>query len=280
MDGWRRTTSGSWLRLNYGVPEARVRHIPRIVLSLVAYSQQHVAAFPMLAPRKKLWSTPDVAVAAAIRLLSPLTTNDVVYDIGCGDGRFLVECATQIGCRCVGIEIDEVRAAEAVSKVEAAGLSHLVSIIVGNALEADFSEATAMFLYLIPRGLRIMLPMLRAHSSTASRKKSLKVATYMKGFREPDTESGEEEFIRELVSVAKVTPPHQPDAQWPVYLFEFRTVDADVSGERDETGGGGGEKGGEAGGGSNIASIPLEKRPSDATQIPSMIGEKTESPAL
>ena len=55
------------------------------------------------------------------------------------------------------------RAAEARNKVREAGLEHLVAIRVGNALEADFSEATAIFLYLVPRGLRIMLPLLRAH---------------------------------------------------------------------------------------------------------------------
>ena len=167
----------------------------------------------MLAPRKKLWSTPDVAVEAAIRLLSPLSPDDVVYDIGCGDGRFLVECARQKGCRCVGIEIDEPRAAEARNKVREAGLEHLVAIRVGNALEADFSEATAIFLYLVPRGLRIMLPLLRAHP-TARR-----VVTYMKGFKEGRWGDGED--VPELLQVEKVSPPHQPGAQWPLYLFEF-----------------------------------------------------------
>lgn len=74
----------------------------------------------MLAPRKKLWSSPDVAVDAAVRLLRPLPT-DVVYDIGCGDGRFLVTCALLCGCKCIGIEIDEDRAKEAESKVAEAG---------------------------------------------------------------------------------------------------------------------------------------------------------------
>jgi SAM-dependent methyltransferase len=129
----------------------------------------------LLAPRKKLWSTPDAAVDAAIKLLSP-SKEDVVYDIGCGDARFLVTCAQQNGCRCIGIEIDEDRAKEANAKVVEAGgarmrlysglwalfttlcthcthcltgVSHLVTIRVGNALEMDFSDATGTAIYLL-----------------------------------------------------------------------------------------------------------------------------------
>lgn len=76
----------------------------------------------MLAPRKKLWSTPKEAVDAAIRLLD-VAPADIVYDIGCGDGRFVITCASRCGCRCVGIEIDEERAVEARAKVAAAGAS-------------------------------------------------------------------------------------------------------------------------------------------------------------
>ena len=72
----------------------------------------------MLAPRKKLWSSPDVAVDAAVRLLRPLPT-DVVYDIGCGDGRFLVTCALLCGCKCIGIEIDEAHFDTACRRIDA-----------------------------------------------------------------------------------------------------------------------------------------------------------------
>lgn len=75
----------------------------------------------MLAPRKKLWSSPNVAVDASVRLLNA-SKSDVVYDIGCGDGRFLITCAQESGCKCVGIEIDEDRAQEAKQKVEEAGI--------------------------------------------------------------------------------------------------------------------------------------------------------------
>jgi len=62
----------------------------------------------------------------------------------------------------------------------------------------------AVFLYLVPRGLRIMLPRLQA-SPTKRR-----VATYMAGFEGIDP-----------LEVIKVAPPHQPGAKWPVFLFEL-----------------------------------------------------------
>jgi tRNA G46 methylase TrmB len=55
--------------------------------------QQGVA---MLAPRKKLWSTPMAIVDEAIKITG-VTASDVVVDIGCGDGRFLIAAAKQTG---------------------------------------------------------------------------------------------------------------------------------------------------------------------------------------
>ena len=80
--------------------------------------------------------------------------------MGCGDGRFLVRCAEKTGAKCVGIEIDADRAQEARDHAARAGVGHLVSVRVGNALDCDLSEATAFFLYLIPRGYRKILPIL------------------------------------------------------------------------------------------------------------------------
>ena len=65
----------------------------------------------MLAPRKTLWSTPGVGVEAACQLLR-LGAQDKVIDVGCGDGRFLLEAAKR-GAHAVGLEIDAERAAAA-----------------------------------------------------------------------------------------------------------------------------------------------------------------------
>lgn len=50
----------------------------------------------MLAPRKKLWSTPQEVLEKAIELLD-IKSTDVVYDVGAGDGRFIIECHQRTG---------------------------------------------------------------------------------------------------------------------------------------------------------------------------------------
>jgi SAM-dependent methyltransferase len=117
----------------------------------------------MLAPRKKLWPTPRYVIDAALELAG-VTRDDVVLDLGCGDGRVLIAAAKKCGARAVGYEINAARAAEAVAAADAAGVAHLVDIRVGNALNADLDEIrpTVAILFLIERGLRAAVPLLAA----------------------------------------------------------------------------------------------------------------------
>lgn len=106
----------------------------------------------MLAPRKTLHSTPLRVFRSALELVD-ITPHDVFYDVGCGDGRLVIDAAKSYGIRAVGIEIDEARAQQARSAVVAAGVAHLVTIHHGNAMDFDYADATIMFLFLIERGL-------------------------------------------------------------------------------------------------------------------------------
>jgi cyclopropane fatty-acyl-phospholipid synthase-like methyltransferase len=107
----------------------------------------------MLAPRKTLHSTPLLVFSGALERLK-VQPNDVLYDIGCGDGRCVIEAAQKYGIKAVGIEIDGERVLQARQKAKDAGVDHLVTIYKGNALDFDFSEATIIFLFLIERGLK------------------------------------------------------------------------------------------------------------------------------
>ena len=159
----------------------------------------------MLAPRKKLWSTPIEVVDKALELLSP-KAEDVVFDIGAGDGRFLLRAALNTEARCVGVEIDETRGNEAASSIKAAGLSSdKCHIIIGNALEQDYSSATMFFLYLIPRGLRIVLPYLKNLG------KKVRVVTYMSPFPEEVVPA----------QTVKVTTSLHEGADWPLWVYEL-----------------------------------------------------------
>jgi SAM-dependent methyltransferase len=90
-------------------------------------------------------ATVDAMLAAA-----KVTRADVVYDLGCGDGRIVIAAAKQYGARGVGIDIVAERIAEARANAAAAGVSDLVRFVQADLLTADFSDATVVTLYLSP----------------------------------------------------------------------------------------------------------------------------------
>jgi ribosomal protein L11 methylase PrmA len=75
---------------------------------------------------------------------------DVVYDLGCGDGRILVEAARKYGARGLGIDIDPARVMEARENVRKNGVEQLVRIEQGDLFTVDLSPATVVTLYLLP----------------------------------------------------------------------------------------------------------------------------------
>jgi 16S rRNA A1518/A1519 N6-dimethyltransferase RsmA/KsgA/DIM1 with predicted DNA glycosylase/AP lyase activity len=160
----------------------------------------------MLAPRKKLWSTPVEVIDQAIALLKP-GIDDLTYDIGAGDGNFIIRCASTTETTCIGVEIDEDRTNEAKKAIAEHGLSEeKCKIICGNALEYDYSKGTCFFLYLVPRGLRIILPHLQSIPHR------IRVVTYMAPLPGLDP-----------ANVVKVSTVTHPEAQWPLYYYELQS---------------------------------------------------------
>jgi SAM-dependent methyltransferase len=76
--------------------------------------------------------------------------NDVVYDLGCGDGRIVVTAAKQFGARGVGIDINPERIAEARANAKKAGVAQRVDLRVANLFDTDLSPASVVTLYLLP----------------------------------------------------------------------------------------------------------------------------------
>lgn len=111
--------------------------------------------------------TPDDAIAAMIQL-AQVTADDLVYDLGCGDGRLLVQAA-QLGARGVGIDIDPVRIAEAQTLAAAAGVSDRLQFHQGNLYETTFEAATVVMLYLLPHLNVRLMPCLQAQLRPGSR---------------------------------------------------------------------------------------------------------------
>ncbi|MBI5536284.1 MAG: methyltransferase domain-containing protein [Deltaproteobacteria bacterium] len=75
---------------------------------------------------------------------------DVIYDLGCGDGRILVTAAKRYGARGVGFDIDPDRVAESRVNVRNAGVEDRVTIEQKNVFEVDLTPATVIALYLLP----------------------------------------------------------------------------------------------------------------------------------
>jgi SAM-dependent methyltransferase len=93
--------------------------------------------------------TPADAIEALIEL-AQVSAADVLYDLGCGDGRLLVRAAERTGCTGVGIDVDpaQLRAAEAAA--EAANVGDRLRFEQANLYEADLRPATVICLYLLP----------------------------------------------------------------------------------------------------------------------------------
>ena len=82
--------------------------------------------------------------------LAGLRPGDLLYDLGCGDGRILVTAAKRYGCRGVGFDIDPQRVAESRENVSVNGVANLVRIEQRDIFQVDLSEADVVTLYLLP----------------------------------------------------------------------------------------------------------------------------------
>ncbi|HEX2492138.1 MAG TPA: class I SAM-dependent methyltransferase, partial [Steroidobacter sp.] len=71
---------------------------------------------------------------------------DMVYDLGCGDGRMVIAAAKQYGARGVGVDLDPQRIREARANAKAAGVEQLVTFKVGYMFETDLTVATVVML--------------------------------------------------------------------------------------------------------------------------------------
>ncbi|NLY12078.1 MAG: class I SAM-dependent methyltransferase [Gammaproteobacteria bacterium] len=81
--------------------------------------------------------------------LGEVTRDDVLYDLGCGDGRIVVAAALERNTRGVGIDVDPLRISEAIEYAAHTGVEYLATFIEGDLMEADFSDATVVTLYLL-----------------------------------------------------------------------------------------------------------------------------------
>ena len=117
-------------------------------------------AVPAAAPARKpdviYVPTPRKVVDEMLRM-AELKPDDVVYDLGCGDGRIVIAAAQLRGVKAVGYDIDPERVKEARANVRAAGVEHLVRIEQADVFTLDLTGASVITLYLLPQlNVRLM----------------------------------------------------------------------------------------------------------------------------
>jgi SAM-dependent methyltransferase len=152
--------------------------------------------------------TPQPVVEKMLQL-AQVTSKDVVYDLGCGDGRIVITAAKEYGAHGVGVDIDPERIKESNANAKAAGVENLVTFRLEDAMKADVSPATVVTLYLLTSSNLQLRPMLTRQLKPGARIVS---HAFMMGDWEPEkTEQVPDEsgFTRTLylwIADGKVRP--------------------------------------------------------------------------
>ena len=126
-----------------------------LTVGLIAAAGFYVA--PLAFAAKDDEDTPDVVfvptahdVVAKMLELAEVKKGDVVFDLGCGDGRIVATAAKKFGCKGTGFDINPVRIKESFQTVDKFNVNHLVSIEKKNIFDVDLNEASVITLYLLP----------------------------------------------------------------------------------------------------------------------------------
>ena len=139
------------------------RIVPSIVIALILSVSPALRgqdpAQPKAPPEEgKKLRAPDVVfvptpqeVVDKMLELAEVKKTDVLYDLGCGDGRIVVTAAKKYGCKATGYDIDPERIKESLENVEKNNVGSLVEIKQEDIFELDLSKADVITLYLLPR---------------------------------------------------------------------------------------------------------------------------------
>jgi trans-aconitate methyltransferase len=112
--------------------------------------------------------TPQDVVERMLALAN-VQKSDYLIDLGCGDGRIPGTAAKKYGARALGVDIDPVRIQEANANAKAAGVEHLVTFKLQNALTTDVSAATVVTTYLLSASNLRLRPILTKQLKPGSR---------------------------------------------------------------------------------------------------------------
>ena len=126
---------------------------------------QHFTDPDTLAPA---YPTPQPVVERMLTL-AEVKPGEMVYDLGCGDGRIVITAAKMFSARAVGVEIREDIYRETLKRVESLGLSDRVTIVHGDALKTDLTPADVVTLYLMTGSNERLRPVFEAQLKPGAR---------------------------------------------------------------------------------------------------------------
>ena len=133
-----------------------------------AWAQPATQETPTRRPDVIFVPTPEEVVEAMLQVAN-VTKNDVLYDLGCGDGRIPVTAAKKYGARGVCIDIDPQRIKEATENVQKNDVGSLVKVVQGDLFEQDLSPASVVTLYLLPSLNVKLMPKLKKELKPGTR---------------------------------------------------------------------------------------------------------------
>jgi SAM-dependent methyltransferase len=126
------------------------------------WAQERVVPPPALRKPDVRYEPSQTEVVQVMLRLGDVNTGDVVYDLGCGDGRIVIAAAIQAGARGVCVDIDPQRIAESRENARQAGVTERIEFLNQDLLTTDISRATVVMPFLSPDlNLRVRAKLLR-----------------------------------------------------------------------------------------------------------------------
>jgi SAM-dependent methyltransferase len=126
--------------------------------SMQRISESQKAALPRDVGRNAPFITSQDVVIDRMIELADLSEDELVYDLGCGDGRILIAAVQQSGCRGVGFDIDPDRVNEARANAKQQGVDQRVEFVRQDIFTVDLSKADVAMMYLLPWMMNKLVP--------------------------------------------------------------------------------------------------------------------------
>jgi hypothetical protein len=130
-----------------------------IIVILVILLVLLTMMWPPDSPWSPWWQTPESA-AIIMADLAKVTEDDIIYDLGSGDGTALITAAKLKDARGVGVEIDPSRVFISRLTVKLNRVDRKIKIVRKNFFDVDLSEATVIYMYLVPKAIEKLKPKL------------------------------------------------------------------------------------------------------------------------